>query len=156
MMGRRSNVFEHKGYKMNAVSAWLTAVVALITAAAGLAGSFIGASLQSRAAMTAARHQAAAAASVARTDRFASWQMHKREVYANLLRSMQKMLHTGDGQLGRDLSESLAGALVVAHKELRQHLMRLEADVSQIRDPSYRQDLVERLMADVRQTGANT
>ena len=141
---------------MNEVSAWLTAVVALITAAAGLAGSFIGASLQSRAAMTAAQHQAAAAASVARTDRFASWQMHKREVYANLLRGMQAALHSADGKLGRDLNDSLAGALVVAHQELRQHLMRLEADASKIRDPGYRQDLVERLVADIRQTGANT
>src|SRR5262249_23621179 len=48
--------------------AWLTAVVAGITAFAGLAGSFIGASLQARAARDTASRQAAASAATGRSE----------------------------------------------------------------------------------------
>ncbi|HKT03474.1 MAG TPA: hypothetical protein VJT31_28435 [Rugosimonospora sp.] len=142
---------------MTDVTSWLTVAVALIAAVAGLAGSFIGAYLQSRSAMAAAQQQATAAARMARSDRFASWQMHKREVYANLLRAVQGTASSSDDDtLGSDLSDSIAQALVVAHKELRQHLVQIEIDARAIREPGYRRDLVERLMADVRQTGADT
>jgi len=137
-------------------SAWLTAGVALITAVAGLTGSFIGSFMQARSAMVAAQRQAAAAAAVARSDRFATWQMHKREVYANLLQVIQASARSSDQAIGSELADALARALVVAHSDLRDHLMRLEANVLLIREPDYRRDLVERLMADVRQTGADT
>ena len=141
---------------MTETSAWLTAGVALITAVAGLTGSFIGSFMQARSAMVAAQRQAAAAAAVARSDRFATWQMHKREVYANLLQVIQASARSSDQAIGSELADALARALVVAHSDLRDHLMRLEANVLLIREPDYRRDLVERLMADVRQTGADT
>lgn len=138
------------------VTPTLTVVVAAITAFSGLAGSFIGGSLQARAAARTARSQAEGAAAAGRAQRFASWQMHKREVYSSLLKAIQDSINSQDAIAAGDVLASIARALVVAHKELRELLLQLEADLTPLQDPDYRRDFVEKLVIDVRQRGQDT
>jgi hypothetical protein len=126
-----------------------TAVVAAITALTALAGAFLGGFLYARSALV-------TATAIARAERFSSWQTHKREVYAHLLRTIHDQTGPSSDGTTPELGDALARAIVVANRDLRDHLMELESNVFLARKASYRRDLVERLMADVRQAGAST
>ena len=128
----------------------LTVVVAAITAFTGLAGAFIGGYLQSRTASNTAKKQAAAAA----VGRFADWQMHKRQIYASLLQAVQAKADSPGMDAEAALRVSLASAMMVAHKELRQFLLSFEPN-RQL-DAANREALIAALVADTQQTGRNT
>lgn len=141
---------------VNGVTPTLTVMVAAITAFSGLAGSFVGGFLQARSAARTAKSQTQAATQVAASQRFASWQMHKREVYASLLKAIQDHIGSAEPDTETVIRLAIVRALVVAHKELRAFLMKLEIDLSPLQDVAYRRDFVEMLMADVRQRGPET
>ena len=138
------------------VTPTLTVVVAAITAFSGLAGSFVGGYLQARSATHTATRQAEAATCAAASQRFANWQMHKREVYVSLLNAVQNYVGVTEGGSEVDVRGALVRALVVAHKELREVLLELERDLVPLQDAAYRRDFVEMLMADVRRRGRET
>ena len=140
----------------DSVSTNLTVIVAVITASSGILGSFVGGSLQARSTARAAKAQAQAAAYVAGSERFARWQMHKREVYASLLEAMRKYASTEDETESGNVLSCITPALVVANSDLRKDLMSLQEDLSVLREATRRQELVEALMADVRKEGAAT
>ncbi len=138
------------------VSGNLTVVVAGITATAGILGSLAGGSLQAWSTARAVKAQAESNRHVAASDRFATWQMHKREVYASLLNAIQTYIsadgETDDGEVMICINR----AVVVAHVGLRTALMELQEDLTVLEDLATRRDLVEHLTADVRQHGNDT
>jgi hypothetical protein len=138
------------------VSGSLTVMVASITALSGISGSFVGGDLQSRSTARAVKEQAEAAAHVAASERYAKWQMHKREVYTALLNAIQVYADSVEIADDSDVQICINRALVVAHSGLRSDLVRLREDLTMLCDSMKRRDLVESLMADVRQQGVDT
>jgi len=141
---------------MGGVSENLTVVVASITAASGILGSFVGGFVQARSTARSVREQAKSASHVAASERFALWQMHKREVYTSLLNAIQVYIGVVGDADDADVKICINRALVVAHAGLRSTLMELQEDLTVLQDSAIRRELVESLMADVRTTGLDT
>ena len=134
----------------------LTVIVAGITAAAGIVGSVVGGSLQAWSTGRVVKDQAEATRHVAASERFATWQMHKREVYTSLLNAIQTYAGANGESDDGDVKACINRALVVAHAGLRSALMDIQDDPAVLKDSAARRELVERLMADVRQEGRDT
>lgn len=99
------------------VPAWLTIAVAGIAALAGLGGAIIAGRSQARAAAT----QARTAHVMAREERFADWQLHKRDVYSDLLRAARSW-DEADVSAKTEFLCQRDRALLVANEQLRAKL----------------------------------
>lgn len=130
------------------IPAWVTVAVAGITALAALAGSIIAGRSQDRAAAT----QARTAHVMAREDRFADWQLHKRDVYADLLLAARSW-DVADASAKTAFLCQRDRALLVANEQLRDRLRVLS-------DPPWDDaawaEFTELLNADARQDKAAT
>ncbi|MGI5479441.1 hypothetical protein [Streptomyces lavendofoliae] len=118
--------------------------MALITALAGLAGALTG----GWAAVQQAKHEANAAIRAARMERYAAWQVQKRQIYMALLDA------TCDAQADDcAVRRKLAEAVLAAEKDLRAELLQLPPDVADLRrhleDAERYKHIVEKMAADV-------
>jgi hypothetical protein len=130
----------------------LTITIAAMAAFAGLIGTVMGGILQARGAASVAKREAAAA----RAERFAAWQMRKRETYAELLRELQAHLASPEQGAEPAVRASLAKAVLVAHEELREYLLELGSSADGLSPDVDLRDLVGRLVRDIHQAGTNT
>ena len=145
------------------VPASVTIVVAFLTGAFGVVGGVITARKQSESTLAAAHEQADATvrsaqkqsgASVlnAESDRFAAWQMHKRDVYAKFLGAARAVTET---PVSRDAMAAYQAeadrVMLVASKELRDHLGPLVRDPERLTDAAQWTEMVEKLGEDARQ-----
>jgi hypothetical protein len=128
-------------------------LVAVVTAAAGTGGAFIGGLLQAKG----SRHQAETAAKAAmhsgRSDRFAAWQMHKRTAYAELLDALRTDAAASTGQTQREVLRAISKAQMLANEELRRHLYEVAHGPQRLHDPEALRVFVEDLVVDVLSTG---
>lgn len=142
------------------VPASVTIVVAFLTGAFGVIGGVITARKQSEATITAAHEQAEATvrsaqeqsgASVlnAESDRFAAWQMHKRDIYAKFLGAARAVTESPLSQDARATFLAEADRVIlVAGKELQLHLDPLIRDPGCLTDATQWTEMVEKLGED--------
>jgi hypothetical protein len=115
----------------------LTGLIAVITAAVAVTSAVISARASSRAART--------AQVTANMERFAEWQLHKREVYA-------RFLSAAAPPEDMTFHQAMAAVMLTANSDTREYLRSLDLPAA-LADAAERADIEEHLVADVRKTG---
>lgn len=145
------------------VPPWVTVLVAVLllvgTFAAALA-SWRAARSAAGAATSAAKTAAAAQRFIARSDRFADWQMYKRKAYAELLaalRAQARAEHPDQSPSARaTLLDHLDVVLLAAYEPLRNDLLKLrswfEGDTVPPLTKQQYNDLIKLMTTDINQT----
>lgn len=142
----------------NDVPPEVTVAVALIAGLTGLFGSLIGGWMQKRA----AEKQAETARWKARSDRFAAWQVRKREVYADFLGAARAVCDPDDDSIKTAQAKRAAFVAqcdrvsLIANRDLRNTVQSLAVRVGQPLTSHEWSNLVEAMNNDIRQDGPAT
>ncbi len=148
------------GATASVVVALLGGITALVSGVAAGLFSFVVAIRQARASTEAARTQAEAMIEAAQhasgaetfvpsSARFASWQMHKRELYGTVLEALRIHVVKNNDESREKLQQACTPALLVAESPVRERLYHLGAvEVGPSAAVDY-QELVEIMVKDI-------